>query len=340
MNIPQRQIEALTAFGYTVSEARFLYIVAMHSGYFTARQFLAFVDAKRGYRTHSLAQKLITQGHATMREYRRNGCIYHLYSRKLYAQLGHENLRNRRRHRLEAIRTRLLALDFILANQGYQYLETEAEKVAYFCDQLHIEKGCLPVKLYMGGPTSQPTLRYFVDKFPLFMSFPRPGFSHGFSPVVTFSYVDPGLETITGFVTHLGQYQPLFRELADFRFVYVSGTRAHFEKATALFHSAVKIPLESDIARDLIRYFRARSIWNRSEFRTMSKTDLLFFNEAKRRFAGDRFEMLFKNWKAGRIAEADLRAQFLSKAPNRKVYFETYLVPKQPDFRAKDDESG
>ena len=177
MNIPKCQIEALTAFGYTESEARFLYIVAMHSGYFTARQFLGYVDAKRGYRTHSLAQKLITQGHATMREYRRSGCIFHLYSRKLYAQLGHENLRNRRRHRLEAIRTRLLALDFILGNQGYQYLETEAEKLAYFCDQLHIEKACLPVKLYMGGPTSQPTLRYFVDKFPLFMSSPRPGFS-------------------------------------------------------------------------------------------------------------------------------------------------------------------
>src|SRR5207302_2586675 len=251
----QCQIEALIVFGYTQSEARFLYIVAMHSGYFTARQFLAFVDAKRGYRTHSLAQKLITQGHATMREYRRNGCIYHWSSSKLYAQLGHENLRNRRRHRLEAIRTRLLGLDFILANQGYQYLETEAEKVVYFCDQLHIEKAFLPVKLYMGGPTSQPTLRYFVDKFPLFMSSPRPGFS----PVVTLSYVDPGLEALTGFVTHLGQYQPLFLELADFRFVYVSGTRAHFEKAAELFNCRVKVPLESDIAGDLIRYFRARS---------------------------------------------------------------------------------
>jgi len=259
-----------------------------------------------------------------------------LYSRKLYAQLGHENLRNRRRHRLEAIRTRLLALDFILANQGYSYLETEAEKLAYFCDQLHIEKACLPVKLYMGAPGCQPTLRYFVDKFPLFMSSPSPGFSS----VVTFSYVDPGLETLTGFVTHLGQYHPLFRELADFRFVYVSGTRAHSEKATELFNSAVKIPLESDIAADLIRYFRARSIWNSSEFRTVSKTDLLFFNEAKRRFVGDRFETLFKNWKAGRIAEAELRAEFPSQVPNRKVYFETYLVPKQPDFRAKDDESG
>jgi hypothetical protein len=336
MNIPQRQIEALTAFGYTVSEARFLYLVAMHSGYFTTRQFLAFVNAKRGYRTHSLAQKLITQGHATMREYRRNGCIYHLYSRKLYAQLGYENLRNRRRHRLEAIQTRLLGFDFILANQGYQYLETEAEKVAYFCDQFYIEKACLPVKLYMGGPGSQPTLRYFVDKLPLFLGSPRPGFS----PVVTFSYVDPGLESLTGFVTHLGQYQTLFRELADFRFLYISGTRAHFEKATELFNSTVKVPLESDIAADLIRYFRARSIWNSSEFRTVSKTDLLFFNEAKRRFAGDRFETLFKDWKAGRIAEAELRAEFPSKVPNRKVYFEAYLVPKQPDFRAKDDESG
>jgi hypothetical protein len=336
MNIPQRQIEALTAFGYTISEARFLYIVAMHSGYFTARQFLAFVDAKRGYRTHSLAQKLITQGHATMREYRRNGCIYHLYSRRLYAQLGHENLRNRRRHRLEAIRTRLLALDFIFAHQGYQYLETEAEELAYFCDQLHIEKACLPVKLYMGGPTSPPTLRYFVDKFPLFLSSHRPSFT----PVVTFSYVDPGLEALTGFVTHLGQYQTLFRELTDFRFIYISSTPAHFEKATELFNSAVKIPLESDIAADLIRYFRARSIWNSSEFRTVSKTDLLFFNEAKRRFVGDHFETLFRNWKSGRITEAELRAEFPAKAPNRKVYFETYLVPKQPDFRAKDDESG
>src|SRR6266852_5282806 len=157
MTTPQDQIDALKVFGYTEDEAQFLYLVATHSGYFLARQFLNFVGAKRGYRTHSLTQKLITQGHATMREYRRNGCIYHLYSRRLYAQIGRENLRNRRRHRLEAIQTRLLGLDFILANQGYQYLETEAEKLAYFCDQLHIEKACLPVKLYMGGPTSQPT---------------------------------------------------------------------------------------------------------------------------------------------------------------------------------------
>ncbi|MFZ0738588.1 MAG: hypothetical protein WBL70_01235 [Candidatus Acidiferrales bacterium] len=335
MTIPRDQIEALKAFGYTEDEAQFLYLVATHSGYFLARQFLNFVGAKRGYRTHSLTQKLINQGHATMREYRRNGCIYHLYSRKLYAQIGRENLRNRRRHRLEAIKTRLLSLDFILANQGYQYLESEPEKVAYFTEELRIQKQCLPVKLYMGGPKSEPTLRYFVDRFPLFFSSPV----SGVAPVVTFSYADPGLEKLTGFVTHLIQYQPLFRELSTFRLLYISNTSMHFGKATELFKSIVQVPLESDIAADLIRYFKTQSIWETPEFRSLAKSDLLFLNQAKQRFKGERFQTLLRNWKAARITEAEIRAELPARTQGQKIYFDTYLVPKLPNFRAKDDEA-
>jgi len=334
VTIPQHQVEALVAFGYTEDEARFLYIVATHSGYFLARQFLSFVGAKRGYRTHSFAQKLITQGHATMREYRRSGCIYHLYSRKLYAKIGRENLRNRRRHRLEAIRTRLLGLDFILANQRHQYLETEGEKVAYFCEELRIDKQCLPAKIYVGGPETQPTLRYFVDRFPMFLGSLVPDTP----PVVTFSYVDPGLESLAAFVTHLRQYQSLFRDLPGFRFLYISNASGHFEKATELFASLVKVPLESDVSTDLIRYFKTKTIWETPEFRTLKKGDLLFLNQAKQRFTGERFETLLRNWKAGRITEAEIRAEFPART-GRKVYFETYLVSRQPDFRAKDDEA-
>jgi hypothetical protein len=335
MTIPQYQIDALKTFGYTEDEAQFLYLVATHSGYFLARQFLNFVGAKRGYRTHSLTQKLITQSHATMREYRRNGCVYHLYSRKLYAQIGRENLRNRRRHRLEAIKTRLLSLDFILANQDYQYLESEPEKVAYFTEELRISKQCLPVKLYTGGPKSQPTLRYFVDRFPLFVSSP----ASGLPPVVTFSYADPGLENLTGFVTHLIQYQPLFRELSTFRLLYISNASMHFGKATELFKSLVKVPLESDIAADLIRYFKTQSIWETPEFRSLAKSDLLFLNQAKQRFKGERFQTLLRNWKAARITEAEIRAEFPARTQERQVYFDTYLVPKQQEFHAKDDEA-
>jgi len=39
MNLRTDQIERIKDLGYTESEARFLYIVAIHSGYFTLGQF-------------------------------------------------------------------------------------------------------------------------------------------------------------------------------------------------------------------------------------------------------------------------------------------------------------
>ena len=137
------------------------------------------------------------------------GSIYHLFSRTLYGQIEKGNLRNRRNHSFEFIRTRLVLLDFILANREVEYLETEQDKIRFFCEKLSVAKEFLPGKVYEGGPGSRPTIRYFVDKFPLFLAPPLPGTP----PVVTFSYVDSGLGSISGFLTHLAAYQPLFRQL-------------------------------------------------------------------------------------------------------------------------------
>jgi hypothetical protein len=38
MHFPETSIENLLGFGYTEDEARFLYLVATHSGYFSTRQ--------------------------------------------------------------------------------------------------------------------------------------------------------------------------------------------------------------------------------------------------------------------------------------------------------------
>ena len=51
INIKPSHVEALQALGYSESEARFLYLVAKHSGYFVARQFLAFTCGHWGKRT-------------------------------------------------------------------------------------------------------------------------------------------------------------------------------------------------------------------------------------------------------------------------------------------------
>lgn len=48
VSIKPSYLEALQALGYSDSEAHFLYVVATHSGYFVARQFLAFTCGPLG----------------------------------------------------------------------------------------------------------------------------------------------------------------------------------------------------------------------------------------------------------------------------------------------------
>ena|SRR6266566_116605 len=117
-------------------------------------------------------------------------------------------------------------------------LETEPEKVSYFCDQLKVPMHFLPSKIYCGQKTSQPTVRYFVAKFPMFFD----GDSTSSSTVVTFTYLQGPEASLTEFVHHLQAYLPLFRQLSEFRFIYLARLNSHFAKAKELFNSTAAIP--------------------------------------------------------------------------------------------------
>jgi hypothetical protein len=322
MNIARNHVELLMDFGYTEPEAKFLYVVATHSGYFILRQYLAFAGARRGKRSSRFARKILNNGHAAVRDYMGYGAIYHLFSRSLYGQIEKDNLRNRRAHSFDFIRTRLVLLDFILSNQEVQYLETEPEKVKFFCEDLGITKDSLPAKIYEGAPGSSPTVRYFVDKFPLFLTTP-PSCS---SPVVTFSYVDSGAETISGFLTHLTTYTPLFRQLHSFRFLYISPRDTEFERARQGFRRAVEDLPESDVSRQVLRYFEVRKRFEGRQYVVPVTEDFEFLNDAKRRFHGDRFEGLYTAWVSGALREQELRNEFPRLEPAKTVVFETCLV--------------
>ena len=322
MNLPSDHIERIKALGYTEAEARFLYIVAMHSRYFTLGQFRAFTGTGYGKRSTSFAQKLITRGHAMVRDYMRRGSIFHLFSKTVYGQIEKDNLRNRMRHSFDFMRTRLVLLDFILANQGLAYFETEQDKVSFFCETLGVSKDFLPAKVYEGRPGSHPTIRYFVDKFPLFLAAPLPGAC----PVVTLSYVDSGFEAASSFVAHLGAYQGLFRQLRSFRFLYIGAKEAYFQKAEERFRSLVRRPLESEVSGNILRYFQIRKKWDNREYVVPVADDFEFLNEARRRFQGDRFETLYQAWRSGELDERNLRLEFSQLRPNRAVFFDTCLV--------------
>jgi hypothetical protein len=147
--------------------------------------------------------------------------------------------------------------------------------------------------------------------------------------VVTLSYVDSGLRTITGFVTRLGSYQSLFRQLQAFGFLYflyISPTDTQFARATKRFRSVVKQPLESDMSSEILRYFQVRQRFEKRQYVVPVTEDFEFLNEAKCRFHGDRFERLYKAWISGTLSEHELRHEFCQMEPHRTVFFETYLV--------------
>lgn len=323
MNIKDIYLDSLKELGYTEPEARFIYIVATHAGYFTAKQFLDFAGVRRGKRSDKLAAKLVRNKHASAEMLRKNARVYHIFSRKIYAPIGKENIRNRRDHEFQFIKTRLAALDFILANQRHDYFETEGDKVQYFCGLLGVEKHALPTKLYLGTHNPSVTPRYFVDKFPMFLS-PNSGFA-----AVTFTYIAPEPENLVAFVTHLQSYLPLFRSLKQFRFLFVSPCEPLFPKARAIFSSVVKAPLEVPSVAEITRYFQVRKLWESKQFAALRNEDIEFLSEATRKFGAGHIQEIYKEWKAGSLTGDHLALLFPSPEANRKISFDTYAVPSQ-----------
>src|SRR5712692_4257233 len=229
MNIPLGQLARLLDFGYTEVEARFLYLVATHSGYFTVRQFLDFAKAKSGKRNARLVEKLFGLGHASAQQYTRRSRVYHLWSRQLDSAIGKDFLRNRREHEFAHIKTRLLALDFILAHPKEDYFETAEAKRRYFVERFKLSESLF---------TPSDRLRNcitFSDRFPLCVAYPSPDYM----PVVTFTYVDPEHRNLDAYIAHLRTYRPLFRQLPSFQFLYLSTAAGLQTEAADLFSPSV-----------------------------------------------------------------------------------------------------
>jgi len=324
MKISEEHLARVEALGYTAEEARFLYIVATFSGYFVPRQFLSFVGAKWGKRSDHFIEKLEARGHVSWREYLEVGGVYHLSSKTLHRTIDKENLSNRRRHSTDFIRTRLVLLDFVLANQQHHYLETEHDRVAYFSDTLGIPKTALPVKSYPGPSGADSALRYFVDKFPLFLD----RTNNSVPPSVNLSYVDAGEPSTAGFTHHLKTYKQLLVNLADFQFLYLSNSAVNFPAAERAFGAFATRALTDDPSADLLRYFTLRARWDKKQYGSFSNDEIEWLNDANGRFRGSEIERLYAAWRSGELAGHALRAPMPATRPPRRFRFTPCLVPR------------
>jgi hypothetical protein len=163
-----------------------------------------------------------------------------------------------------------------------------------FTEKLKLPPAIFPSKVYSGkGPASR-TVRYFVDRNPIFVS---PA-AEGGAPVVSFAYIDASKETTAGFRTYLVQYRSLLRALGKSRLVYVANSAQRFEQAGRDFAKLLGLNEETnplgrvDGAR-LREHFEARACHERRDYRGFDMAKLDRLSRELREFKGPAFEALF-----------------------------------------------
>lgn len=216
-------IPALESLGYTDREAAFMYLAAAHSGYFLRRQFDYFADRNKGSIVMRFLEKARLAGHIESLDYKQGWHVYHITSRTIYRLLGDPESQLRRRKGDAQVRARLMALDYVLENEGDRYLVSDEGRLRFFAVVRHI----LP-EIFTGDNGGL---------YPLLASFPisladrtRPAHS-----LVRCAFIDEGLVTVEKFLRFLAVADPVLRAVGNFELVYVSVADSHFEDAKSAF---------------------------------------------------------------------------------------------------------
>jgi hypothetical protein len=309
------RIEALRRFGYSEREAAFLSLAGLHSGYFLRRQYVRFLGKTVGGTAAALIEKALANEHLRVCTYVGNIHLYHLASRPFYAALGQADNRNRRDRQPLTIKSKLMALDFVLEHSAHRYLATEREKVEYFTG-LYVSQEALPAKMYGSHTGADQTTRYFVDKYPICIAAAR----NGIDSEVRFTYIDPGATTVSGFETYLDQYRPLFRALSLFRVMYVATRPFLFEAAERLFHrfttqktNSLTVP-DGTVPVHLRTYFETRFLYEAGDLTSFDRGKLIQLRDQRLQRSDAETEGLYLQWRSRRQDAATAVSQQESAA--------------------------
>lgn len=318
-------VERILRFGYTETEARFLYVAATHSGYFTQAHFLRFAEVEKGGLGTRLVAKADKLGHIRTLRFGQHRLVHNLYRRRFYELLKKDNLRNRRHLSPLLIRNRLLILDFVVAHPELPYLETENDKVDHRHSVRGIPKALLPCRIYKGAKDRMETRRYFVDRSPIFLD----GQSQPLDPV--FVYCDHGERSLLGFVSFLESYSAVLRSLPAFRLIYSSPNAKKFARAEGFFTRRLSATTRVDPA-NLQHYFTVRHLWDSGQTAALTSADRQLLRRGDEQYRDAFFEEIYRQVTAEKVSSTQLNALIRQALGVPKRAFATYLLPESYDI--------
>ena len=278
--------QALGCFGYTPRQAHFLTVVALHGGYFLRRQYVQFIAGQHGLATTRFLAKARAHGHLREQPYGRHGTVFHLCARPVYAALGQEDNRNRRRADWFPVLRKIMTLDFVLTRPMAQFWATEDDKTALL-RELGVDQRLWRAKRYLSHrDASKITTRHFVDKMPWYRD--------AGDPRLWFAYINAEC-TFAGFDSFLREYAGVFAAVTSgVVFVGIGPCRPRVEAWFARTHArelqqAFSLPAFLD-------YCRLRRDIDAGNWPQVSVADIQRFRELRTRFAAPSFEVLFRRW--------------------------------------------
>ena len=224
----------------------------------------------------------------------------------------------------------MLILDFVLAQPDLNYLETESAKVAYFRGQLDIPLAVLPGHLYVGLKALATTKRYFVDRFPVFLTCFTDSRNEAIK-VPTFTYCDSHRGALKPFREHLRSYQAFLRKLPGFEFIYAAPDQVRLERArrlfTRMFDSSALVSID-----DIRRYFTLRQLWEEKKYNSLTREDRDRLREGNVRYRAERFQSLYQLWQSRGLTEKEFGKALEADSLASRITFRTQLLPNRYDI--------
>jgi hypothetical protein len=159
------RVRAISEFGFTERQARFLVTVMLHSGVCLLRQYSSFAGIVHGQKTRKFFAKLVRLRYASAYPCRHNrGRVYQVHHKALYRAIGETDSRYRRPLSPSRVVGGLMLLDAMLAEPDLRWLATDAEKLAHLTSLTGMPAERLP-HLSSAAAPSEP--QFFPDKFPI-----------------------------------------------------------------------------------------------------------------------------------------------------------------------------
>jgi len=321
-------IPVLQSVGYTEREAAFLYLVALHSGYFLRRQYGRFIERERGAIAAQLLRKAMARRHLESIACGQARFVYHLTAKEIYDAVGLAASQHRRLKGDAEIKARLMVLDFVLDHLGGSVLDSAEAKTNFFATRLNMSHSQLPRSSRGNG-------QLFPEKFPILASDPE---------CPQFTFFDEGSLSTSTLENFLRRHRAVFAALPGFELLYLADTNWNFERAGRLFASLYPraralgmTPMTPRGVDHFLEYLRAFEL-SESQVQPITLRDLEVLHEGELIYTTLEHRALCAAWKVGSTSTDLIRQRFEQRGPHAK--FTAICVPySYPIYQLKRERS-